>query len=253
MSGSPHDIPEEFQVLAGEYVLGALDAAEMRAVRRQAAADARLAAAIKAWEERLAPLAAAVPSVSPPSALWSRIEAAVAPLGEAPHEVGTLHAPAERLVPPTRPPRPPPPQPRRRVWPWQLATAAALALAAGLAALIVTRPPPPAPLLAALTPASAPTAGFLAEARPDGRLVLTALAPVAVPPGRDLELWILPKGGKTPASLGVLPAAGRQIVLGSAPGPGTQLMVSLEPLGGSPSGAPTGPVLYAGTIGAPSP
>lgn len=241
--GIPPNIPEELQVLAGEYVLGALDAAEMRAVRRQAEADARLAAAIKGWEERLAPLAAVVPAVGPPPALWSRIEAAVAP------EPAALHAPAQRLVPPARPPRPP--APRRRVWPWQLATAGALALAAGLAAVIVLQPRPPGPLLAALTPANTPTPGFLAEAQPDGRLVLSALTPVPVPPGRDLELWILPRGGTQPASLGVLPAAGRQIVLPAAPAPGTQLMVSLEPQGGSTTGAPTGPVLYAGTIAPP--
>ncbi|MBN9511503.1 MAG: anti-sigma factor [Alphaproteobacteria bacterium] len=251
MSESPHDIPEELQVLAGEFVLGALDAAEMRAVRRQAEADARLAAAIKGWEERLAPLAAAVPAVAPPPALWSRIDAAVTPHAEAAHEPVALHAPAQRLVPPARPPRPPPP--RRRVWPWQLATGAALALAAGLAAVVVMKPRPPGPLLAALTPASTPTPGFLAEAQPDGRLVLRALTPTPVPPGRDLELWILPKGGKQPTSLGVLPAAGRQIVLPAAPAPGTQLMVSLEPEGGSTTGAPTGPVLYAGTIGPPQP
>ncbi len=113
------------------------------------------------------------------------------------------------------------------------------------------QPRPPGPLLAALTPANTPTPGFLAEAQPDGRLVLSALTPVPVPPGRDLELWILPKGGTQPASLGVLPAAGRQIVLPAAPAPGTQLMVSLEPQGGSTTGAPTGPVLYAGTIAPP--
>jgi anti-sigma-K factor RskA len=32
------------------------------------------------------------------------------------------------------------------------------------------------------------------------------------------------------------------------PANGTQLLISLEPLGGSPSGAPTGPVVYAGML-----
>ena len=30
--------------------------------------------------------------------------------------------------------------------------------------------------------------------------------------------------------------------------PGTRIMVSLEPVGGSPTGLPTGPVLFAGTL-----
>ena len=253
MSGRSPDMPEEIQVLAAEYVVGALDAAEMRAVRRRAASDAELAAAIAAWERRLAPLARTVPPVAPPPALWARIEAAIAPIAdEAAPPVPRLHAPAEPLVPAARPLRARAVAPRRRVWPWQLATAASLALAAGVAAFaLLPRPLPPVEV-AALTPPNAAPAGFLATTRPNGSVVLTALAPTTVPADRDLELWVLPKGAKAPASLGVLPAAGRQVVLPTPPAPGTQLMVSLEPKGGSPTGAPTGPVLYAGTLD-PSP
>ncbi len=249
MSGRSHDIPEEVQVLAGEYVLGALDEAEMLAVRRRAAADPELAAAIAAWERRLAPLADAVPPVAPPDELWARIAAAVAPVPQEAAERPPLHAPAEPLVPWARPVRPPP----RRIWPWQLATAASLALAAGLAAFaLLPRPVPPVEM-AALTPPDAAAPGFLVTARPDGSVVLTAAAPAPVPAGRDMELWVLPKGASAPASLGVLPASGMRMVLPTPPAPGTQIMVSLEPKGGSPTGKPTGPVLYAGTFGALSP
>ncbi len=249
MSGSGHhDIPEEIQVLAGEYVLGALDAGEMRAVRRRAAVDPPLADAIAAWERRLTPLAEAVAPAAPPAALWARIEAAVAPLAEESTEHASLHVPAERLVPPARPLRPVRPPPRRRVWPWQAATGLSLALAAALAAFIVLRPAPPVEM-ATLTPPNGTASGFLAQARPDGSVVLTALASAQVPADRDLELWILPKGETVPKSLGVLPPGGRRVVLPAAPAPGTQMMVSLEPKGGSRTGAPTGPVLYAGAFG----
>jgi anti-sigma-K factor RskA len=80
MTVSTQDIPEELHVLAGEYVLGALDAGEMRAVRRQAMVDPTLAAAIVGWEQRLAPLARAVPAMPPPDALWARIEETIAPM-----------------------------------------------------------------------------------------------------------------------------------------------------------------------------
>ena len=119
MSGRSHDIPEEVQVLAGEYVLGALDEAEMRAVRRRAADDPVLAAAIAAWEQQLAPLADAVLPMAPPEALWARIAAAVAPLPQEAAERPALHAPAEPLVPGARHVRPPRAAPPRRVWPWQ--------------------------------------------------------------------------------------------------------------------------------------
>lgn len=242
MSGTPDPIPDEMHVLAGEYVLGALDAAEMRAVRSRAAADPLLAAAIAAWERRLAPLAAAVPPEAPPTALWARLEAAIAPLAEAPEPF-----PARPAASAPRPDGP------RRVWPWQVATAASLALAAGLAAFaLLPHGGGKRVEVAALSPLHAAAPGFLAEARPDGSVVLTALAPPKVPAGRDLELWILPPGGTAPKSLGVLPALGRRLVLAAAPAPGTQMMVSLEPKGGSPTGAPTGPVLFAGSFGPPS-
>jgi anti-sigma-K factor RskA len=252
MTGGPPDIPEEIQVLAGEYVLGVLDPAEMRTVRQRAAEDRRLAEAIAAWEQRLTPLARAVPPVAPPPGLWSRLEAAIAVPAHAAEEMGetpTLHVPPERLVPPPRSARSGRARRPRRVWPWQLATAASLALAAGMAAFTLL-PHPEQPLrIAALTPANTMAQGFVAEARANGTVLLTALAPLDVPAGHDLELWILPKGARTPTPLGVLPASGRRIVLTAPPEPGTQLMVSLEPQGGSPTGAPTGPVLYAGTFG----
>jgi len=247
MSDAHPDIPDELHVLAGEYVLGALDAAEMRAVRERAAGDPRLAAAIAAWEQRLAPLAAAVAPEPPPAALWSRIAAATAPVEAA----EPLHAPAERLVPPAHPPRPA--ARPRRVWPWQLATAASLALAAGLAAFVfLPHGGGGAHEMAALSPPNAAAPGFVAAAQEDGSVVLTALAPQKVPAGRDMELWILPPGRTAPASLGPLPADGRRLVLPAMPVPGTQIMVSLEPKGGSKTGAPTGPVLYAGSFGPPS-
>jgi len=69
---------------------------------------------------------------------------------------------------------------------------------------------------------------------------------VNVAPAHDLELWALPKGATVPVSLGVLPDRGA--VIQARAQPDTQLLVSLEPKGGSPSGAPTGPVVYGGRL-----
>jgi anti-sigma-K factor RskA len=78
---------------------------------------------------------------------------------------------------------------------------------------------------------------------------------MSIAPDRALELWMLPDGGN-PRSLGVvpivtppgiarveLPATADQ-ALQSIPA----LAVSLEPAGGSPTGQPTGPVLYTGPV-----
>jgi anti-sigma-K factor RskA len=70
--------------------------------------------------------------------------------------------------------------------------------------------------------------------------------------GRDHELWIIPAGG-TPISLGLISGTGPQrlSVAGEAAGhfrPNAAIAVSVEPSGGSPTGAPTGPVIAAGEL-----
>lgn len=260
----PPGLPDDVDTLAGNYVLGALDAEAMREVRAEARVNPLMDTAIAQWERRLTPLVAVIAPVEPPDALWQRLERSIAP-----DEVDASAAPlrAERrpvtsvtpLVPRRRPPprraAPSPPQARGRTLPWQLATVGSLALAACFAALLFRpdlvaswRAAAPLPPVAALLPADSRAPGFLAEARPDGAVVLTALAPVSVPAGHDLELWILRPGEAAPSPLGVLPAAGRRVTLPAMPPDGTQMMISLEPPGGSPSGRPTGPVLYAGAF-----
>jgi anti-sigma-K factor RskA len=134
---------------------------------------------------------------------------------------------------------------RRRLRIWQASTGVALAIAASLAAFIVLRPVPE-PRVAVLAPLSNGVPVLLATAEPNGTLNVRPNGTIAVPSGRDLELWALAAGETKPRSLGVLPAGGRQLVA-SLP-PGTQLLVSLEPRGGSPTGQPTGPVLYGGRL-----
>jgi anti-sigma-K factor RskA len=67
--------------------------------------------------------------------------------------------------------------------------------------------------------------------------------------GKSLELWAVPRQGG-PKSLGLLDAEQATLTLaGSADrtlGEVPLLAVSLEPRGGSRTGAPTGPVLYSG-------
>ncbi|HZD88469.1 MAG TPA: anti-sigma factor, partial [Pseudolabrys sp.] len=71
-------------------------------------------------------------------------------------------------------------------------------------------------------------------------------------PTRVPELWLIPPGGK-PLPVGLL-SAERTVVLAIPPAlvkqteSGATLAVSLEPPGGSPTGAPTGPVIGAGKL-----
>jgi len=94
---------------------------------------------------------------------------------------------------------------------------------------------------------------LLVSADRGGRyLTVKAVAPLAVPADRSLELWALP-AGQDPRSLGLLSVSGiARIPLATSAGAALQgspaLAVSLEPAGGSPTGKPTGPVLYTGGV-----
>ena len=67
------------------------------------------------------------------------------------------------------------------------------------------------------------------------------------------ELWLLPESGAAPISLGVLDPTGDtqrplppEVAAQLRPGAG--LAISLEPAGGAPGGAPTGPITYRGRL-----
>jgi anti-sigma-K factor RskA len=213
--------PDDFDSRAAEYVLGLLSPEETAEVRRALDRDPALADAVARWENRLTPLATALPPEPPPANLDEG--ATVVPL-----------------------------QPRRLIQSlgfWRATTAAAAALAAGLALVMLRAPAPVAHYVAAIQPTQGPAVTWLAETRADGALVVTALGTVAHPSDRDLELWALAKGAAKPVSLGVLPASGVYVVAAAdLPRDQLRLMVSLEPVGGSPTGQPTGPVLYAGAL-----
>jgi anti-sigma-K factor RskA len=90
---------------------------------------------------------------------------------------------------------------------------------------------------------------FVASVSADGRsLVVRPLATLDVDASRALELWAVPGQG-APRSLGLIQLdrttvlQREQVLNGTA-----ALAVSLEPPGGSPTGAPTGPILYTGAV-----
>lgn len=219
---------DEPGMLAAEYVLGSLDLAEMRDAEALLERDAGFGREVTFWQDHLAPLTSLVVPVTPPAALWSRLALATGIGGD--------------------PRRSRPGNPRL----WQGTTAAALALAASFAAAAFLPGAPPtvvpgARFAAALAPLATP-ARFLAETQPDGSIVVVSLGNAPAPQGRDFQLWELPQGATAPVSLGVLPTGQRVIAPAQRPLAQTQLLVSEEPAGGSTTGAPTGPVVFGGTL-----
>jgi anti-sigma-K factor RskA len=96
-------------------------------------------------------------------------------------------------------------------------------------------------------------ATLVASADRFGRyLTIKAIERIDIPPDRTLQLWMLPAAGN-PQSLGVIDTATVARVALSAPADEAlrnvpALAVSLEPRGGSPTGLPTGPVLFSGPV-----
>ncbi len=233
MNSLPTD-PEGRRVLAGEYVLGTLDAQTAKSVEAAVLHDAELAALIVEYEAKLTPLAnLAIPEAAPPD-LWERIAAAISP-----------PAPVVKPV-----------QSAPGLWLWK-SWAIAASLAAAVLAVVVVLPPKSAQVMTTVLLADANQLAWQAAIDSKGGLQLAALSTVAdnstaqAPPDKDYQLWALAPGAKDPVSLGVLPRGKAHIRVENLPvqpHPGMLILISLEPSGGSPSKLPTGPVMFVGRL-----
>lgn len=226
------DRSERLDALAAQYALGTLSPRARKRMGALARSDRTVAQAIAAWEARLSSLAEVIPGVTPSPRVWDGVRSR---LGFA--------------------------EPRPRATPWWTSLgwwrgaafasfAAALALAVTLFAPRAERPDEAIVVILAGQDAK-PV--LVASADRGGRyLTVKAVAPVDVATEQALELWALPEG-KDPRSLGLIPASGIGRIALAAPA-GIQfqgipaLAVSLEPAGGSPTGRPTGPVLFSGGV-----
>lgn len=230
MMGLP-TAPEEIEALAGEYVLGTLDARTARAVQGAVAHDAAWRDAVARWERDFSPLTALAVPEAPPPDLWSRIEAALG--GETPRVAAQPRAP----------------------WFWRLWAAGASAVAVALAVLLLL-PPSRGPTMTAVLVPDQGTPVFTASAAPGGLLRVVAVRAdagtmPAPPEGKAFELWGLAPGAATPVALGVMPPGAAALTIehpAVLPRAGMQIMISIEPPGGSPTGKPTGKVVYFGRL-----
>ncbi len=104
------------------------------------------AAAVRAWEDRLAPLDDDTAPVPPPAAVWSRIEAAVSARSPAAPATARSPVPTPASASSTAPASPTSSTSGPRLGRWRATAAAAMAAAAALAAVaVIDRLPQPAP------------------------------------------------------------------------------------------------------------
>ncbi|PTT03993.1 MULTISPECIES: anti-sigma factor domain-containing protein [Pseudomonas] len=221
-----YQTPALRRALAADYAIGLMAPAARRRFEQLLLDDAALRVELAHWQENLASLTETLPQVPVPERVWQGITARIEPQ--------VLHVPEKRPF-----------------WNWLRVTAALCSIVV-LVFLGSLYNRDDARYRATLLTANAQPA-LKVEAHAD-YLQVEPLTLAAVDPGRSLELWAIPADGK-PISLGVIPAGGKgKVELNEAQkaliGKPIALAVSLEPKGGSPTGQPTGPVLYQGALAA---
>lgn len=219
---------EVVERLAAEYVLGTLRGLARHRFQHYMRESARVRQEVWFWEAQLGLMLSAVPSGEPlPARHWQRLE--------------------------------------QRLWGIKPASSAgwwrwwgAATMAASLLLVIAVwwgtpQDRAPVPALATILQSDGMQYWSLALSEESGQLRINSLQVKVADAGLDYELWIVPENS-APVSLGTIrPAQSAQTLQLTAEQLAalkSQLLlaVSLEPAGGSPVGAPTGPVLYTGVL-----
>lgn len=225
-------------LFAAEYVLGTLDAGERQQAESMRRSQPAFDAAVTAWDLRFAPLSETGEPIAPSQGLRERILVQIADSQSASTSMATV------LVL------------RREVRVWRTATVFAMAMAAVLGVFVAKS--------TWLTPAHAPQTylavlqqgggapSFIVSVDLDQRKMTVVPSATAQNTGKSYELWMIASDQAKPLSLGVMD--------GSSPAhpslpQGDAAMISratyavtIEPLGGSPTGQPTSSPVYVGQL-----
>lgn len=235
-----YDSPELRERLAAEYVFGTMPVRARRRFERLMAADPALARMVGKWADRFMPLDEATADEEPPVGVWPAIERRIAGDGAPPAPLGPDPVPVWS----------------RALALWRgLAIAASAVTAALLLYIGLFAGRTPAPTVIAVLAGHGGEPGWVAVTGPrPGEVSFSAVTPQPEPKPHAFELWGI--AGGPPRPLGLLPQQpGVAVTLPAAqlPPSGGVLAVSLEPPQGSPTGGPTGPVLYQGKVLLPPP
>ena len=282
---------EDRDGLAAEYVLGTLDAEERAQADALMLVDQDFALKVRQWERRLGELNALVAPVEPPAPLWERIRSGLASTGQAEHlHLPEVPAPAMRRDAPgaeiihMR-------QRMQRWRGFSVITGMMAACLVGIVLVreyspnalppelrpvrpvverVVEKPVEVVKEIVREVPSARPaqfvavfqkdeqSPAFLMSVDLDQRTI--SVRPVAADrlTDKSYQLWIAPQPGAAPQPLGVLAndasevkatlAAYEPSVINNA-----TFGISLEPLGGSPTGQPTGPDIHAKLLEVPRP
>jgi anti-sigma-K factor RskA len=222
------------RALAAEFVLGTMSTRVRNRFRSLMRYDAGLRVLVDEWQQSLDPLSAGLAERQPPARVWTSIAARIR---------------AERSRTGSNPSF------GLRFW-RSLALALTVVLAVGLVYLgSELRGERRPDMMAVLNDAKSEAALLVSWPIAQGEqkfVKVRIVAPRFDPPEGSWELWLIPSDRMDrPISAGVIAMTPDQTLEVSAPA-GEALAkawgfaVSVEPKGGSPTGAPTGPVIFRG-------
>jgi anti-sigma-K factor RskA len=220
---------------AAEYALGTLDASERATLAARRLRESDLDEAIRAWEERLAPLAEATPEIEPPRDLLPAIEARIRGASRDAPRSGAI-VDLERSI--------------RR---WRaMAIAASLfagVLALGFVARESSRRSAPHEYVAILQKDAASPA-FAVTVNLDKQELTVRPVAAQAPPGKAYELWLIDSklGARSLGVIGNTPHGASLSAYAPAVVADATYAVTVEPPGGSPTGQPSGAPVFVGKL-----
>jgi len=236
---------DDHERLAAEHVLGLLEGEERGLADTLLSSDAEFRASVERWRKRFSEWDDTAAPLPAGEALWQRIESG---LGARSAAVAASPAAASRSEAS--------PGLLRRLWEnlsfWRtLGLAGAMAtllLAAGLGVFALKASRQPVLIAVLMNDANQP--GAVLRTFADGRAELTPLGDMQVPHNHSIQVWTFPDPQGAPVSMGIFHAARTvRLNLENMPRPHSNQLfaISVEPLSGSPTGQPTGPVVMKGT------
>jgi anti-sigma-K factor RskA len=229
---------EDAPPLAAEFVLGLVQGFERDALEKRRRDDYVFAREVEFWEARLGPISGDVKPEAVSPHVWEKIAQEVGhkPIPLSASKAGKDEGGLWNSLP---------------FWRSLGLAGPALAAASLVFAMAGLVSPPPS-LVATLTLTDGKYAFMASVDRMTGKVMLMPAADMPAPADHTHELWIVPVGG-TPRSLGTFVAdAPIMIKMPRETMPGADaeamLAISVEPMGGSKTGAPTGPVVASGKM-----
>ena len=232
-----YDNQQLIDMLSAEYVLGSLQGAARIRFEQLIQQRSDWAKTLNWWQTHLHLLAETVHAVKPRKQVWQQIE----------NRLWNKTGPSNASN-------------WWRILNWRntalLSTSLAFIFATFLAVQAPNKPSISEPTAVAMLANDKAQAGWLlslaSNAVGHAEIRANSLASLQIKNQNTYELWLLPTDKSKPISLGLLPQKGNKVLVVPANLVAmlseSGLAVSVEPMGGSPTGQPTGAVLYQGKL-----